>query len=406
MHEQTRVYSVSEITSVIKTLLEESLPTVWIEGEISNIKFHSSGHIYFTLKDSGAQIPVVMWRSRTLSLAFQPEDGMKVQVLGNIRVYEKGGRYQLDALMIQPFGQGQLQMEFERLKQKLQAEGLFDAEHKKPLPSYPHTIGVVTSPTGAAIRDIVNVLKRRAPHVQIILRPTLVQGENAARDIVNAIREFNNYGKVDLLIVGRGGGSLEDLWPFNEEAVVRAIYNSDLPIISAVGHEVDFTIADFVADLRAPTPSAAAELAVPDYVQLKQQILQWRQRMAQLLKTRIFHARNRVQDLARSYGLKRPEDLIHQYAVQVDELDAALSRFLKLKINKHNELIKQLHLRLNNLNPQKVLERGYSISYINGRIVRDVSRIKARDELETRLANGRVLSTVKQVQKEEQARDN
>ncbi|HHJ52276.1 MAG TPA: exodeoxyribonuclease VII large subunit, partial [Caldithrix abyssi] len=179
MHEQTRVYSVSEITSVIKTLLEESLPTVWIEGEISNIKFHSSGHIYFTLKDSGAQIPVVMWRSRTLSLAFQPEDGMKVQVLGNIRVYEKGGRYQLDALMIQPFGQGQLQMEFERLKQKLQAEGLFDAEHKKPLPSYPHTIGVVTSPTGAAIRDIVNVLKRRAPNVQIILRPTLVQGENA-----------------------------------------------------------------------------------------------------------------------------------------------------------------------------------------------------------------------------------
>ena len=406
MHEQTRVYSVSEITSVIKTLLEESLPTVWIEGEISNIKFHSSGHIYFTLKDSGAQIPVVMWRSRTLSLAFQPEDGMKVQVLGNIRVYEKGGRYQLDALMIQPFGQGQLQMEFERLKQKLQAEGLFDAEHKKPLPSYPHTIGVVTSPTGAAIRDIVNVLKRRAPHVQIILRPTLVQGENAARDIVNAIREFNNYGKVDLLIVGRGGGSLEDLWPFNEEAVARAIYDSDLPIISAVGHEVDFTIADFVADLRAPTPSAAAELAVPDYVQLKQQILQWRQRIAQLLKTRIFHARNRVQDLARSYGLKRPEDLIHQYAVQVDELDAALSRFLKLKINKHNELIKQLHLRLNNLNPQKVLERGYSISYINGRIVRDVSRIKARDELETRLANGRVLSTVKQVQKEEQARDN
>ena len=406
MHEQTRVYSVSEITSVIKTLLEESLPTVWIEGEISNIKFHSSGHIYFTLKDSGAQIPVVMWRSRTLSLAFQPEDGMKVQVLGNIRVYEKGGRYQLDALMIQPFGQGQLQMEFERLKQKLQAEGLFDAEHKKPLPSYPHTIGVVTSPTGAAIRYIVNVLKRRAPHVQIILRPTLVQGENAARDIVNAIREFNNYGKVDLLIVGRGGGSLEDLWPFNEEAVARAIYDSDLPIISAVGHEVDFTIADFVADLRAPTPSAAAELAVPDYVQLKQQILQWRQRIAQLLKTRIFHARNRVQDLARSYGLKRPEDLIHQYAVQVDELDAALSRFLKMKINKHNELIKQLHLRLNNLNPQKVLERGYSISYINGRIVRDVSRIKARDELETRLANGRVLSTVKQVQKEEQARDN
>jgi len=406
MSEQTRVYSVSEITSIIKALLEENLPTVWIEGEISNIKFHSSGHIYFTLKDAGAQISVVMWRSRTLSLTFQPEDGMKVQVLGNIRVYERGGRYQLDALMIQPFGQGQLQMEFERLKQKLQAEGLFDPEHKKSLPPYPEVVGVITSPTGATIRDIVNVLRRRAPHVRIILRPTLVQGEQAARDIVQAIREFNAYKKVDVLIVGRGGGSLEDLWPFNEEQVARAIFESDLPIISAVGHEIDFTIADFVADLRAPTPSAAAELAVPDYVQLKQQLLQWQQRMINLLKTRIGHAKNRVQDLARSYGLKRPEDMIHQYMMQVDELDAKLNRAVSLRINTYFELVKQLSFRINNLDPKKVLERGYSISYINGKIIRDISQVKEKDAMETRIAHGRVTSIVKQVQKEETPRDN
>ncbi len=233
-----------------------------------------------------------------------------------------------------------------------------------------------------------------------------MQGDQAARDIVQAIREFNAYKKVDVLIVGRGGGSLEDLWPFNEEQVARAIFESDLPIISAVGHEIDFTIADFVADLRAPTPSAAAELAVPDYVQLKQQLLQWQQRMINLLKTRIGHAKNRVQDLARSYGLKRPEDMIHQYMMQVDELDAKLNRAVSLRINTYFELVKQLSFRINNLDPKKVLERGYSISYINGKIIRDISQVKEKDAMETRIAHGRVTSIVKQVQKEETPRDN
>lgn len=256
--EQSQTLSVTDATRMIKTLLETTLPMMWIEGEISNFTHHSSGHMYFSLKDPTSQISCVMWKGRNRSMHFRPQDGMKVLVNGRVTVYERRGNYQLDVWQMLPGGVGALQQAFEQLKIRLSEEGLFDEKYKRPLPKYPRRIGIVTSPTGAAIRDLHSVLSRRWPSAELILRPALVQGTGAAEDIARAIEEFNEYGEVDVLIVGRGGGSLEDLWAFNEEVVARAIFHSKLPIISAVGHEIDFTIADFVADLRAATPSAAA----------------------------------------------------------------------------------------------------------------------------------------------------
>ncbi len=396
--DETHIFSVSEVTHTIKYLLEENIPTIWLEGEVSNFKAHSSGHFYFTLKDANAQISAVIWRSRAHILNFEIEDGMHVQALGNVRVFERGGRYNFDILQIQPAGVGRLQMEFERLKKQLEAEGLFAAEHKKKIPAYPSVIGVVTSETGAAIRDIINVISRRAPNVQIILRPVQVQGEGAARDIAKAIEEFNAYGKADVLIVGRGGGSLEDLWAFNEEVVARAIFNSHIPIISAVGHEIDFTIADFVADLRAPTPSAAAELAVPDYNELKRKIVRFAQRMQRAVMVKIEHYRQRVKALQRSYGLRRPEDLLHQYALRVDELSTQMQRTIKQRITSQQQYVQQLELRLQNLNPKKVLERGYSITYINGKVLKRARDAQPKGMLLTELHQGKIESQIKKIE--------
>ncbi len=393
-----RIFTVSEITQTIKNLLEENIPTLWLEGEISNFKAHSSGHYYFTLKDAHAQISAVIWRSRVMDIDFKLEDGLHVQALGNVRVFERSGRYNFDIIHIQPAGVGRLQMEFERLKKQLAAEGLFEAKHKKQIPKFPTKIGVVTSDTGAAIRDIINVLSRRAPHVQIILRPVQVQGESAAQDIAQAIKEFNEFGEVDVLIVGRGGGSLEDLWAFNEEIVARAIFNSEIPIISAVGHEIDFTIADFVADLRAPTPSAAAELAVPDFREVRQNILLLKQRLQRALYLKLERHKQQLNSIQRSYGLRRLEDLLHQYALQIDELTSELIKYFVNQINMRKQRIDHLSLRLLNLNPKKVLERGYSITYINGQILKDASLVKAGEQTRTELFKGKLLSKVIQIE--------
>ncbi len=258
------IFSVTDLTRKIKGTLEEGFSRIAVQGELSNFKHHSSGHLYFTLKDEHAQIQCVMWRSRVPALSVTPQDGMKMIARGNVTVYEVRGNYQLDVASLQLLGAGELQIAFERLKQKLAAEGLFDQDHKKPLPQFPQRIGIVTSPTGAAIQDIINIINRRFPSTELILCPVKVQGIGAAEEIASAIDDFNNFGAVDVILVGRGGGSLEDLWAFNEEIVARSIYHSSIPVVSAVGHEIDFTIADFVADLRAPTPSAAAELIVPD----------------------------------------------------------------------------------------------------------------------------------------------
>ncbi|HID40464.1 MAG TPA: exodeoxyribonuclease VII large subunit [Calditrichaeota bacterium] len=393
-----KVYSISEITRIVKLLIEENIPTIWLEGEISNFKAHYSGHYYFTLKDENAQISAVIWKSRTVQLTFAPEDGMLVRVLGNIRLYEKSGRYQLDIIRIMPSGIGQLQQKFEELKAKLLAEGLFDEKHKKALPPFPRRIGIVTSETGAAIRDMINVLRRRAPQIQIILRPAKVQGEGAAKDIAAAIREFNEYGDVDVIIVGRGGGSLEDLWAFNEEEVIRAIFDSDIPIVSAVGHEIDFTIADFVADLRAPTPSAAAELVWPKASDVRATIIDFRQRIYRAVYQKIEYYHERLNNIRRSYGFRQPEDRIKQFYMQLDDLNARLIRAFQNTIGRQADYVKQLHLRLQNLNPKKVLERGYSISYVKGKIVREAGKLRSGMQLLTELHKGTLLSEIKKVQ--------
>ncbi len=395
-----KVYTVGEITRIVKLLIEENIPTVWLEGEISNFKAHYSGHYYFTLKDETAQISAVIWKSRTIQLTFEPEDGMLVQALGNIRLYEKSGRYQFDIIRIMPSGVGQLQQRFEELKAKLLAEGLFDEKHKKDLPPFPRRIGIVTSETGAAIRDMINILRRRAPQTEIILRPAKVQGRGAARDIAAAIREFNEYGKVDVLIVGRGGGSLEDLWAFNEEEVARAIFDSDIPVVSAVGHEVDYTIADFVADLRAPTPSAAAELVWPEATDVRATIIEFRQRLYRAVYQKIEYYYERLNGIRRSYGFRQPEDRIKQFYMQVDDLHARLSRAFRITIGRQTDYVTQLHLRLQNLNPRKVLERGYSISYVNGKIVRDAGKLHSGLQLKTELYKGNLLSKITKVQSE------
>lgn len=355
------VFSVSGITLEIKELLEINLSEVWVEGEVSNFVHHTSGHLYFTLKDENAQLACVVWRQRAAMLMLTPRDGLKIRAYGSIRVYEKRGVYQLDILRILPAGIGELQAAFEELKAKLRNEGLFDAQHKKPLPPFPQAIGIISSADGAAVRDILQILNRRAPYVKKILRPTLVQGDGAPADIVAALRDFNDYGQVDLIILARGGGSIEDLWAFNEEAVVRAIFASKIPVVSAVGHEVDFTLADFVADLRAPTPSAAAELVVKPKVELAAFLTDLYRKQIGSLRRAIESRKTRLQWLQAAYAFRRPTDLVRQRAQRMDELQRNLwlqqhTRMLLLK-----ERFQNLSNRLRNLHPASVLQRGYAL---------------------------------------------
>jgi len=400
---EKKIYSISEITRKIKLLLENAIPTVWLEGEISNFKRHSSGHMYFVLKDENSQISCVMWRGRNSGLYFTPQDGMKVQARGNVTVYEKRGNYQFEVLQMQPAGIGELQMAFEQLKQKLKGEGLFDEKHKKKIPLYPEKIGIVTSPTGAAIRDLVSVIQRRFPSVQLILNPVRVQGEAAAEEIARAIEEFNEYGDVDVLIVGRGGGSLEDLWPFNEEVVARAIFRSEIPVISAVGHEIDFGISDFVADLRAPTPSAAAELVVRNREELLQEI----QHLAQKMFRRIYNQMNaykeKVNYLTNSYALRRPLDVIKQYFQRVDELSKTLETNYLHRIEMRRGQVESLQKQLTSLNPKSILKRGYSICFREetGEIVRESLQLSEEDGLHIQFYRGGAESVVKKIFPEE-----
>jgi len=397
----SEIYSVSEITHTIKMMLEENISTLWIEGEVSNFKSHYSGHYYFTLKDTNAQISAVMWRSRTTQQSFVPEDGMKIQALGNIRLYEKSGRYQVDIIRMQQAGIGHLQLEFEQLKQRLSEEGIFNQEYKKTLPEFPQTIGMVTSPTGAAVQDMMNVLKRRAPYIELIIKPVKVQGQNAAEEIAAAIESVNRYNAVDLLIIGRGGGSLEDLWAFNEEIVARAVFDSKIPVISAVGHEIDFTISDFVADLRAPTPSAAAELAAPDAEELRGRIAYFSQRLTTLLGNRIQMNKNKIEGIAVSYGLRRLDDQLKQYALQIDDLNVNLVQAISSKYNRNREQIHFYKQRLDSVNPRQVLERGYSITYHQDKVIKELEDLKSGDELITEIARGKISSTFRTIEKEQ-----
>jgi len=394
------VYSVAEITREIKVLLETTIPVVWVEGEISNLKFHTSGHLYFSMKDKDSQINCVMWRSRNAGLFFTPQDGMKVLALGKVSVYEKRGYYQFDVIKMQPAGIGELQLAFEQLKNKLQEEGLFDEEFKQPIPQYPESIGIVTSPTGAAIQDLVNILNRRFPGIEIILKPVKVQGEGAASEIATAIDEFNEYGKVDVLIVGRGGGSLEDLWAFNEEVVARAIFRSKIPVISAVGHEIDFSISDFVADLRAPTPSAAAELAVPDRTELLNRIRQYRKTIFEISTSLIQYQRDRLKSLVGSYSFLKTPDLVRQCQQRLDDLIHTMQLTLAHRFNLQSQKVTSLGHRLQALAPESVLKRGYSICYRaeDNKIVREASLLKIEDKIKVQFYKGKIAGSVEEIE--------
>jgi exodeoxyribonuclease VII large subunit len=397
-----QIYRVSQITAYIKELFDSdyALQDLWLEGEVSNYSQAASGHVYFTLKDEEAQIRCVMWRSQVERQAYLPQDGEAIVAHGRISVYEAGGQYQLYVDDIQPAGDGLLYLQFEALKERLAAEGLFDAERKRSLPLFPRQLGVVTSPTAAALRDIVNVLRRRYPLVEVVLSPTLVQGDEAPPQIVAAIEALNQYTDVDVIIVARGGGSLEDLWAFNDERVVRAIYASQAPVVTGVGHETDFTIADFVADVRAPTPSAAAELAVPDQQELRGAVESWRGRLAQLMKGQIEEERRVLQYREQVLHRFSPQAHIDSYHQRIDDMMRSTLAGLKHSLALARERLRTLDSQLQTLSPLATLERGYAITKHlgTGKVVRSVAQVVAGDRLEVRVSDGQFESTVDAVQ--------
>ena len=351
-----KILTVSRLTALIKGVLEENFEHVWVEGEVSNLAMPVSGHYYFTLKDAGAQLRCVMFRASARALKFKPKDGMGLIVRGRVSLFEPRGEYQLIVEYLEPQGVGALQLAFAQLKERLAKEGLFDEVHKKPIPNLPQRIGVVTSATGAAIHDILNVLDRRFANVEVLILPVKVQGEGAARDIAQAVRDFNRYGNVDVVIVGRGGGSIEDLWAFNEEAVARAIYQSKIPVISAVGHEVDFTIADFVADLRAPTPSAAAELVVKSKIELSAELDAFSHRLRQGMRHSLAGYQGRLVVLIRS--LRDPSMLLGHLAQRIDDFTERLNSACRGELKRRSDKLAYLRNSLRLTNPALMVERN------------------------------------------------
>jgi exodeoxyribonuclease VII large subunit len=392
--------TVTELTERIKADLEEKFPGIWVTGEISNYLHHSSGHRYFTLKDANAQIKCVIWKFVGQHMTFKPENGMKVKLFGDVTVYPKGGTYQIRVTRLQPLGVGDLEAQFQALKEKLSKEGLFDEEYKQSLPEFPMTIGLITSPTGAAVRDIINILQRRAPWVRIILAPVHVQGEGAAEEIARAIEMFNRYGQADLLITGRGGGSLEDLWAFNEEVLARAIFESRIPVVSAVGHQIDYTISDFVADLRAPTPSAAAELTVPDTSELMAHMSKMRSKLSRGALAYIELAREKLNGSTRSPIFKRPFDLVYRRQQELDELRTRLHKQLSYYLSYQKQKLGAITEKLLALSPESILKRGFAVvrSDPEGLILRDASLTAVGDSVRIRLYKGGLHATIKKVE--------
>lgn len=387
---ERKVYTVYELTSFIKSTLEENFSDIWLEGEVSNLRVPSSGHIYLTLKDDRAQIKGVIFRSQIRSLRFLPKDGQHLLCRGHITVFEPKGEYQIIFTYIEPKGLGALQQAFIELKERLRGEGLFDEAHKRELPLYPERIGIVTSPTGAAIRDILNIIGRRFPAVDILINPVPVQGEGAAELIAEAIYEMNQISEADVLIIARGGGSIEDLWAFNEEAVARAIYNSRIPVISAIGHEVDYTISDFVADLRAPTPSAAAEIVVKSKEEIRgkvDSITNWiMNRMLSLIQEK----RGRIQEELR--GMPDLRKMIEGYLLRVDECMYRLNGNILGRLQISRSRFGNIVARLDTLSPLSVLKRGYAIArkVPSMAILKDSNEVSIGDKLNLKLFKGEI----------------
>lgn len=389
---ERKIYKVAEINAAARMLLEANFQDLLIEGEISNLAMPSSGHIYFSLKDATAQVRCAMFRNYNFTLNFKPKNGDHVIVKAKVSLYEARGDYQLIIESLELAGAGLLHEKFLQLKNKLEAEGLFALTHKRPIPSLPQCIGVITSPTGAAIKDILTVLKRRFPSIPVIIYPTQVQGENAAAQIAEALRLAEKRSECDVLILARGGGSLEDLWPFNEEIVARAIFATTIPIISAVGHEIDFTIADFVADLRAPTPSAAAELAVPD----AKEWLGLANLLARRLEIAIEHKLETLSwnFLAVRNRLRHPRDYLLQQLQKADELERRLMQAMQLNLNTSQQKLASYIAALDLISPLAVLKRGFAIVTKGEKVLTSVNDVAIGDQLETRLANGTLLCEV------------
>ncbi len=388
--------SVSELNSYIKEKIgnDEFLNNVYIKGEISNFKHHYTGHMYFTLKDKESLIKCIMFKSYTSNLTFIPKDGMKVLVLGTVSVFERDGVYQIYCKAMQEDGMGDLYSKYIKLKEKLEQEGIFDANHKKQIPIMPRVIGVLTSQTGSVIRDIINVSTRRNPNVYIRLFPVPVQGEDAKLKICDAIRIMNKEKLADVIILARGGGSLEDLWPFNEEMVAREIYESTIPIISAVGHETDFTIADFAADLRAPTPSAAAELAVPDIKEIKDKIEKYQARYKSDLVKKLQIAKLQYTKCTSSKGFKSPLLKIQENYLKIDSIIKTLEYSVTQKYNDSRNNFNNCISKLDNLSPLKTLKRGYTIIQKDGNIIRSAKQLKKNESIEIVFTDGNLNATV------------
>jgi exodeoxyribonuclease VII large subunit len=435
-----RIWPVRELVGQLRELIEQEYGDVWVEGEISNYSPASSGHVYFTLKDAEAQLPVVLFRRQAMLLRFRPENGLHVLARGRVSVYEPSGKMQLVAETMEPVGAGSLQLAFEQLKARLKAEGLFDAERKRPLPAFPRTVGIVTSPTGAVIRDFLNIVARRHSGLSVLVCPVSVQGDSAPEEIEAALKELNDSGLVDVIVVARGGGSLEDLAAFNSERVARAIAGSRLPVVSAIGHETDFTIADFVADLRAPTPSAAAELITEAQHKIAERVAEQSHRLERAARFQLLQARQRLTRLPVSRAEGRVNTLLHRLAQRLDdfslrlevaasgqlrqhqrkvaELTAAvlrhdprqqlglarerlavcrthLDRTLERMVHKSAARLNALNARLHSLSPLAVLERGYALVLdAAGGVVRSTARVTAGDKVTTRLADGAFISRV------------
>lgn len=394
------VVTVSQLNNYIKRYVDNNanLSGLYIKGEISNFKRHSSGHLYLTLKDSGSVLKCVMFQSYASKLKFNPEDGMKVIAMGRVSVYEAGGAYQLYIEQIVPDGKGELYEAYEQLKSNLEKMGYFDSDIKKPLPKYPRCVGVVTSPQGAAIKDILSVLGRRFPLADVLIYPAQVQGVGASETIVSGIEYFNATGEADVLIIGRGGGSIEDLWAFNEKNVADAIYSSNIPIISAVGHETDFTISDFVADMRAPTPSAAAEMAAPDISELYKMLEKSTDSLAKFLRNAVKIKRNNLESLLR-YDMKL---LLTRYIddkrIYVDDIITELNESYKDAISDKQTNFSSKCAQLEALSPLKVLSRGYSVARVGDRIIGSVCDVSVGDDVNITVTDGTIGCIVKKIQ--------
>ncbi len=438
---EKRVWTVSELTGKIRDLLAKNFTDITVQGEISNCREAQSGHIYFTLKDDRAQVRCVFFKQQQRGIKFRPEDGLLMTVRGSISVYETRGEYQIYVENLEPVGRGALQLAFEQLKKRLESEGLFDAKRKKPLPLLPSRIGIITSPRGAAVRDVVRILTRRFPNLHLTVYPVRVQGEGSAEEIVKAVKYFNAKKLADVLIVTRGGGSMEDLWAFNEEIVARAIFASEIPVISGIGHETDFTIADFVADVRASTPSAAAELVVQTRREFDKNIADLRETLAGLIRYRLLESSRRVHELSARRGFRRPLDLLRQQRQRADEMTSRLALGLRARLEQSRKRFTAAHLRivsfdfrvkisafrlrlekrgadlgvrterhlrakrerwqrlslqLQERGPLKVLERGYAIATdAAGNLLRDTAQVALGDAVSIQLHKGRLISEVK-----------